>query len=480
MDRLVPRAKNYKSMGILHNSTMNPFLNPFFLLRVAKGYLTDVDRVWNLSPGQLQRYRDRALCRMVRYAYEVPVYREKYREAGVHPDDVSGVEDIKKLPYITKDDLRRHFPDGIVHPRFNTDNAHVVSTSGSTGQPVSLYTDVYTVIKALFGFIRELREYGVDWRRTRMSVIVDLTPESAEEAYLSRTVMPYLGKLFSFDNMQILHVGDSPDQLLHRINDFQPEFLGGYPGVLRALAVRKRKGHGDNISPRVMSSSGAVLDDYTKRYIEETFDAPIYDVYGSTEAGPAAFECREGNYHIHSDLVHLEFLDDDGNDVEAGQPGHVVVTKLYGRGTPVIRYTGMKDYIIPRDDRCDCGIQTPLLGIVGGRKVDSIVLEGDKIIPPSAITGVPGKVMHQLDTDKIQQFQIIQKEMDHIEIHIVIDERLRDVGPSVEAIFDELKRRYDRIFGDGVEVAVKEVGHIRQSGQVDTPPHVVISDVPME
>ncbi|MGC9307979.1 MAG: phenylacetate--CoA ligase family protein [Thermoplasmatota archaeon] len=459
---------------------MNPFLNPLFLLRVAKGYLTDVDRVWTMSPEKLQRYRDKAFRRMVHYAYEVPVYRQKYREADVHPDDISGIADIKKLPFITKDDFRRHFPDGIVHPRFDESNAHVVSTSGSTGQPVSLYTDIYTIIKALFGFIRELREYGVDWRTTRMSVIVDLTPESAEEAYLSRTVMPYLGRLFSFDNMQILHVGDPPEDLLRRINEFQPEFLGGYPGVLRALAVLKRRGQGSNVSPRVMSSSGAVLDGYTKRYIEDTFNAPIFDVYGSTEAGPAAFECRQGNYHIHSDLVHLEFLDDEGNDVAAGEPGHVVVTKLYGRGTPVIRYTGMKDYIIPRDDTCDCGIQTPLLGIVGGRKVDSIILEGDKIIPPSAITGVPGKVMHELDTDKIQQFQIIQKRLDRIEIHVVIDERLRDIGPSVDTIFRELQRRYERTFGDGVEVVVKEVDHIRQSDRVDTPPHVVISEVPMQ
>jgi phenylacetate-CoA ligase len=459
---------------------MNPFLNPLFLLRVAKGYLTDVDRVWKMSPEQLQRYRDRALRRMVRYAYEVPVYRHLYRDAGVHPDDIDGVADIKKLPCVTKDHLRRHFPDGIFHPNFNKNNAHVVSTSGSTGQPVSLYTDIYTIIKALFGFIRELREYGVDWRKTRMSVIVDLTPESAEEAYLSRTVMPYLGKLFSFDNMQILHVGDSPEKLLRSINDFQPEFLGGYPGVLRALAVLKRKGHGDSISPRVMSSSGAVLDRYTRRYIEDTFDAPIYDVYGSTEAGPAAFECRRGNYHIHSDLVHLELLDDDGDDVAAGEPGHVVVTKLYGRGTPVIRYTGMKDYIIPRDDTCDCGIQTPLLGIVGGRKVDSIRLSDDKIIPPSAITGVPGKVMHELGTDKIQQFQIIQRRLDLIEIHLVIDDRLRDVGPSVDRIFNEIRRRYERTFGDSVEVVVKEVDHIRQSDRVDTPPHVVISEVPLQ
>jgi len=456
---------------------MNPLLNPVFLLQAIRGYLTDVNRVWRISYDQLEQYRDRQFRRMVRYAYDVPVYRRKYRAAGIYPADIRGIKDIKKLPTVSKNDFRKNFPQGIVHPYFDTTHAHLVSTSGSTGQPVSLYTDVYTVIKALFGFIRELREYNVSWHKTKMSVIVDLTPESAEEAYLARTVMPYLGKLFSFDNLQILHVGDEPRDLIEKIDGFQPEFLGGYPGVLRALAVLKRKGHGEHIQPRVMSSSGAVLDDYTKRYIEDAFHAPIFDVYGSTEAGPVAFECREGNYHIHSDFVHLEFLDGQGEDVAPGEPGHLVITKLYGRGTPVIRYTGMNDFIIPLEGLCPCGINTHLLGIVGGRKADSIILDEGKIIPPSAITGIPGKVMHEMGTDKIQQFQIVQKSLSRVEILLVIDGALRHVGPPVDRIREELQRRFQEKFGNGVEVEVKEVDHIKQSEHLDTPPHVVISEV---
>jgi len=456
---------------------MTSLMNPVIIYHLLKGYFVDTDRVWRDDAGKIKAFKDKQFRKIVRYAYDVPVYRKKYREAGIHPDDIKGIEDIKKLPFITKDDFRKSFPDGIVHPSFDIKKAHLVSTSGSTGQPVSIYTDTYTIIKALFGFLRELKEYDVNWRKTRMSVIVDLTPGSAEEAYLNRTAIPYLGKIFSFKNMQFLHVGEEPEELMKKIDKFNPEFLGGYPGILRALAVLKRQGYGKNINPKVMSSSGAVLDDYTKKYIEDAFNAKIYDVYGSTEAGPVAFECKKGNYHIHSDMVHLEFLDEDGNDVAPGEPGHVVITKLYGRGTPVIRYTGMNDFIIPLGGKCDCGIHTHLLGIVGGRKADSIVLEGGKIIPPSAITGIPGKVMHELGTDKIQQFQIIQKSMDRIEIHIVIDEKLRDIGPSVDEIFEKLREKYQQKFGNSVDVIVKEVKEIKKSENVDTPPHVVISEV---
>ncbi|OYT58608.1 hypothetical protein B6U81_07685 [Thermoplasmatales archaeon ex4484_30] len=96
----------------------------------------------------------------------------------------------------------------------------------------------------------------------------------------------------NLDNLQILHVGEDVEKLAEKINEFKPKFLGGYPGVLRALAVLKRKGYGKNIEPEVMASSGAVLDEYTKKYIEEAFNAKIYDVYGSTEAGPNILKRR--------------------------------------------------------------------------------------------------------------------------------------------------------------------------------------------
>ncbi len=456
---------------------MSSFLNPIFLSRITWSYLTDIKRVRQKSEKEIEEYRNRCFRKMVRYAYSVPAYRKKYKEAGIHPDDIKNLRNVKKLPLITKNDLRKNFPNGVVPLGFDTKNAYLISTSGSTGQPVSIYVDTYTIIKALLGFIRELRECDVNWRKTRMTIIADVAPHAVEEAYLCGSVIPHLKRFFSFKNLQVLHVGDDPALLIQKIDNFQPEFLGGYPGVMRALAVLKRKGHGVHIHPKVMASSGAVLDDYTKNYIEDAFDAKIFDAYGSTEAGPVAFECKKGCYHIHSDLVHLEFVDEDGNYVENGKPGHVVVTKLYGGGTPIVRYTGMNDFIIPLDTTCDCGIHTPLLGRVGGRKADSIILKDGKIIPPSAITGIPGKIMHELETDKIQQFQIVQKDFEMIEILIVIDEELRHVGVPVENIFQELKKRYQEKFGESVEVVVREVNEIKKSKEVETPPSVVISKV---
>jgi len=174
-------------------------------------------------------------------------------------------------------------------------------------------------------------------------------------------------------------------------------------------------------------------------------------------------------------MVHLEFLDEDGNDVAAGEPGHVVITKLYGRGTPVIRYTGMNDILIPMAGKCSCGINTEIIGRVEGRRADAIVLPDGRIIPPLSITGIPGEVMKKFDTNKIKQFQIIQESPSEINIFIVVDEELRDEGPSVEKLSEEIKSECIKKVGGGVEVNVVEVDNIK--GRGDLPPSVVVSKV---
>jgi len=455
---------------------MNPFLNPLTLAKVTKYYISDVDRVWK-SKSVIEKYRSRAFKKILKYAMKIPMYRKKYK--GIDIDRIT-IDNIEKLPILTKEDIRKNFPNGIVPPNFNFEKAHLVSTSGSTGQPTSIYTDFYTIIKALMGFLREIREYGINWRKDRMTVIADLTPGSAEEAYLNKTAIPTLKPVFLMNNMQLLHVGEDAEKMIEKIDKFKPKFIGGYPGILRALAVLKRKGYGKNIEPEIMASSGAVLDDYTKNYIEEAFNAKIYDVYGSTEAGPIAFECRHGNYHIHWDMVHVEVLDDEFEPVNYGKEGHIVVTKLYGNATPIIRYNGLNDFIIPLKNECDCGINTPLIGRIAGRKADSIIMPSGRIIPPSAITGIPAKVMHSLGTDKIQQFQIIQTDRHRVEVLIVIDDELRNIGPSIEKIFYELKKKFEEAFNGEMEVEIKEVKEIKKPARLDTPPPVVTSSIKID
>ena len=466
---------NFLNMYMIDEGIMNSFLSPRFLCHLLKSYLWDIDWIWKHDSLELEKYQSKALRRIVQYAASVPLYKQRY--TNIHPGNIRDIHDLPSLPFISKQDFRRYYPQGLVPPGFDMQNSFLVSTSGSTGQPVSLYSDPYSIVKSLMGFIRELREYNISWRKNKITAIVDLTPESAEEAYLARYTLPFLGRAISLKNLQVLHVGDPVEELMAAIEGFQPDFLGGYPGVLRALAVLKRRGMGAHVQPVVMASSGAVLDGYTRGYIERSFGCRLFDVYGSTEAGPVAFECQEGSYHVHGDFVAVECVDGEGAVVPSGSRGRMVVTKLYGRGTPVIRYTGMNDVVTVVDGGCGCGLGGPVLGEIGGRRVDAVVLPSGRVVPPSAFTGIPGKVMHELGTDKILQFQIVQYTRERIEVLVVIDESLRDVGPPVDVIFREIEHRYREVWGEGITITVKEIKEIKKEKNLQTPPRVVISKV---
>jgi len=458
---------------------MNQFYNPLFLLRIVKSYLSEVNRIWSFDEKKLNRYRDKAFRRTVEFAYsQVPLYHQKYRHHGIHPSDITGLADIKKLPFILKDDLREGYPQNIIPKRFKEQNNILVSTSGSTGKPVFLYHDRFSAIKSLESFLRVLKSYGGHWRKTRIILVIDMEPGSIEHTLFSESVSSFLKRFISMDNIKYLHIGDNPKDLMKQINDFSPEFIGSDPNMLRKFAVLKNKGVGKDINPKFIFSSGSMLDSYTKRYIEHTFSSRIIDMYGTTEAGPLAFECVDGGYyHVHSDFVHLEFLDHNNNDVSFGTPGRLVVSKLYGAATPIIRYLGIEDMVTPINfSDVSCGLKTQMIQSIQGRYTDLIVLPDGRLLSALTVTGIPAKVMDKFNSYKIKQFQIIQHDTTNLEVLIVIDDSMRTIGASVDEIIIELQKQFTNRIGAGMSVSVREVDEIQKDDRSDYV-RVVISKI---
>ena len=150
---------------------MNTFYSPIFLSKVIKSYLIDVNRLNRLSNEQLRRYQDKRLRKMVKFAYTVPIYHDKYKKAGIHPDDIRGIKDIKKIPTVSKYDFKEYFPDGIVSQKTDKNKLIKVSTSGTTGKSLTIYVDMFEIVVALFVYMRSLNENGIDWRKDKLSII---------------------------------------------------------------------------------------------------------------------------------------------------------------------------------------------------------------------------------------------------------------------------------------------------------------------
>lgn len=455
-------------------ATMNPFLNPLFSARLIKHYFTDVNRVWKLSPEELKQYQNKALRNTLRYTYLVPLYNKKYKEAKVRPDDIHGTEEIQKLPLVEKRDLIEGFPDEIIPPYYNKSNAYLVGTSGSSGRPVSMYKDIeYIMIEALYG-VRQLRAYGLNWRKTRITNIGDFSiPKTTDEECLKKGLLGNLSTFFSLRNYQTLYTGEEPRFLLRKMEAFNPELIIGYTSVLMGLASLKNNGYGKNVNPKYIIGSGEILDSYSRNYVQEAFKTRVLNLYATTEGGSIAYECLHGNFHINSDFVYVEILDKNGESLPESEAGSIVITRLCRGGTPIVRYTGLNDIASLDIHHCDCGMNTPLLKSLEGRKTDAIILPDGKIFPPATIPMPLAEAANTFNTYQIRRFQFVQKKIDDIEIRIEIDEEQRNKNVAVARLLEEIKKNYQELVGDAVEITVNEVKHVKKVRGATSPPLII-------
>lgn len=460
---------------------MNPLLNPLISLPILKDYLFDPSRLNRLNHKQLEKYRDKALRKIVNYAYMVPMYHKKYKKVGVHPTDIKGIADIEKLPFITKEDIVNNFPDKIIPFGYDKKRNFVVGTGGTTGKPVSIYVDFYIMSKAAITTIRELNYFKMPWRKTKLVHLGNFNKYRVDLVYQEH-FQSHVERLISMKGAHNIDVDLPIKDMIGKLGEIQPDIIMSYPAVFQHLAFMKRKGYGKKIKPKLLWTGGAMLDEYTRSYVEDAFGCRLLNIYPTVEAGAhIAFECEKGNWHVNSDLFQLEAIDEKGDLVEEGKRGHVVLTRLWGKGTPIIRYTGMDDWIrLSHDEECSCGINTTIIiNGVEGRKRANIVLPNGKVFPPGAFCFI-NPVLHELKTYKVKQYQIVQRKINEIEILLVIDEDLREIGASVETISRKIKKLYEKKTGPEVSIVVKEVHNIKNSDGSSKPPPIVVSHVKMD
>jgi phenylacetate-coenzyme A ligase PaaK-like adenylate-forming protein len=193
---------------------MNPFYNPVFLGKILKRYLVDVDRLNRIGEDSLLRYQDKQLRRLVRFASDVPLYSDAFKRAGIHPEDINGMGDLKKLPLISKDDIKRYYPDGIISSHLKKEGLIEVSTSGTTGKVLPIYVDMLDIVMGLFAYMRTLREYEMSIWKNRITIIGDFAPHTAESGYVTRGVQPRFNLSGMFKNIQWLNTNDDPKKVI--------------------------------------------------------------------------------------------------------------------------------------------------------------------------------------------------------------------------------------------------------------------------
>jgi phenylacetate-CoA ligase len=465
---------------------MNPFLNPRVVIPFIVNYFQDPKRIQRLNQGELERYKDKAFKKIISKAYKVPLYKNKYKESGLSQNDIKGIKDISKLPFISRKDISDNYPDGVVSPNFNMDKGYIICTGGTTTKyccnsgfdPVCTYTDTLSLLRGSLITLRENMFFNLNMGKTKFAHIGNFNPYKFDEVF-EKNVINYAKTFRSFDNYLNIQASNKTQEIIGKLESFKPDVIISYPAIFQDLAYFKRKGLGTDINPKLLFVGGAMLDNYTKNYVETAFNCRMYNTYASCESGAEiAFECTKGNWHIHSDFFHLEAVDENMELVKPGERGRLVITKLWGSGTPIIRYTGMEDWItLGNGEKCSCGLNSPIFGRpVEGRVLSNIQLPDGRVIPPSQFLYITD-VLNNLNSFKVKKYQIIQNKLDEIDILIEIDDDLRNQDPSFIALSKKIKNIYVKNIGSKVKLNIKEVDKIEDDADTGKPAPLVVSNI---
>lgn len=332
----------------------------------------DIKRIPRKELEELQSKRLRAVVKRV---YDNNAfYRAKFKEKGIVPDDIKGIQDIARLPFTDKLDLRDNYPYGMLSaPRSEIVRMH--ASSGTTGKPTAVFYTKNDISVWAKMFARCLEVCGV----TKEDV-VQVTPGYG-------LFTGGLGFHYGVEELGAMCIpigpGDTKKQI-EMMRDFGTTVLGGTVTYsLRIAEVCRDMG----IDPRDLGLKVGIFgaeqwSNAMRDQIERIFGFEAFDIYGLSEmCGPGVgIDCKahEG-IHIWEDNFLLEIIDKNGEPCSEGERGEVVLTPLTKEGMPLIRYrTRDLSKII---GQCSCGITHRLIDRVHGRTDDMIIVRGVNVFP---------------------------------------------------------------------------------------------------
>ena len=417
--------------------------------------LSDFRRSQWQSTEELRWQSWRQTREMLRYAFNAtPFYREKFRAAGIKPDDIRLPEDFAAVPIVTKDELRaalkEHWPLASNVP---TGQLSTLVTTGSTGAPFTFPIDKEAERKRAAMMFRDIEWYGhrLGDRNARLWR-TDAHPALPER--LKRQVLGRRLEISTHDDGDPLGAGIDEAKLqswCDSIRRYRPKALDGYVSALTLLARYITQNHVQDVRCGAVVTGGEYLSDHARKLIEDAFGCPVFNRYGGTEMGFMAHECGqqpEHKLHVNSEILWLEFLV-NGHPALPGELGEVVVTDFSNRAMPLIRYR-VGDVGAPAslDERCPCGRGLPLMNKVEGRINDLFVLPDGRMLV--------SHVWHKLfrDKDFVREFQLVQRQKDLVQVDVVLDPNVHLNG-QYEALKHEVQR-----FLPGCTIIWNEVGAI--------------------
>ncbi len=405
--------------------------------------------IWNetkecMSRDEMNALQGARLVKLVdRVYHNVEYYRKKMQAMGLEPGDIRGLEDLKKLPFTTKDDLRDTYPFGL----FAVPNSQIVrihASSGTTGKA--------TVV----GYTRR----DIDMWSECVARCITMAGLGREDiiqvAYGYGLFTGGLGAHYGAEKLGATVVPMSTGntkKLINMMVDFGATGIMCTPSYLMHIAETiEEMGVRDKIRLKASLNGAEPWTERMRDKIEEKLGIHAHDIYGLSEImGPGvATDCRfHSGLHIHEDYFLPEIVDRETfQPVADGVTGELVISTLVKEGIPLIRYR-TKDLTSIDHTPCQCGRTTARIARFTGRSDDMLIIRGVNVFPSqieTALLEMGGTTPHYLMiVDRVNN-------LDTLEVRVEVEERF--FSDEIREL-ENLTRRIEQVLQQAIGLAVK-------------------------
>jgi len=397
-----------------------------------------VDRLVRFKLGKTPRDQDASLEYVVRQAARhVPYYAERFRAVGEALSRVTSVSDLGQLPICDRVGMLRSGHAGHLRAGCCPDRLVRRRTSGTTGEPLTVFASRTEVLYRKVSLIDSLRRCV----RLRLPLrLVDVGAYKGHVDWAQRLGLVQIERLYRTTPIV---------EQVDRVSRLRLDIVQGRPSSLWALAVEAQRRDVPLPRPRAVITFGEMLHDHVREAVGHAFGAPVFDYYNCEEIGNVAWECPEGTgrMHVNDDTAVVEIVDERGDPCEPGEIGRVLLTNLYNVTMPFIRYEIRDRAARVAETVCECGFRGMSITRLDGREEDFFVLPDGREITPREANDIiysllPEDAMGNDLFRVIERFQVIQEAVDRVVVRIA-------PGPEFEpALLDGLDASARRFHPD--------------------------------
>jgi len=370
---------------------------------------------WSLE--KLQDLQSQRLKKLIKHCAEnVPYYQKKFAEYGIIPSQIQTPDDLKKIPILDKETIRKNFDD-FISKDVNPQKLRLQSTGGTTGKPlkVLMNEEVYFYQKAIQALHRSWGnfKYGKDW----LGVLAGYKVVPVSRKKPPFWIINHYGKQIHFSSYHLSY--DFLSSYVKKIKETKVKYLMGYASAIGFLANYVIST--DEYIPleSVFLSSEPILD-WQRKAIKKAFSCNIFDYYGQAECVISAINCDQSiSLHQNMEVGLMEFEKINQNDNNC----KIIGTSLVNYAFPLIRYD-IGDVTSSIIYKCDCGREHIKIQPIETRVEDFIITPDGSTIPPPALTlpyhGIKGIISSQIIQNRVDtllvkivnnnQFTIQEKE----------------------------------------------------------------------